>query len=87
MVTFLDVDRFICDFSFECRNILRFEWLFDELGQILHGHLEVSLIVFEYVGLVVLLEVVCLAVGPHERRSAVAEDFDGSLEELHFDPG
>lgn len=61
--------------------------LFKHLGQVLHRHLEVLLIVFEDLCQIVTREIVGKGVRPLQRLTALLERLRRRLEKLDFDPG
>lgn len=61
--------------------------LFKHLGQVLHGHLKILLIVFEDLRQIVTSEIVGKGVSPLQRLSALLEGLRGRLKKLNFDPG
>jgi len=83
----LTISRNIDDISLHGFDVLHFrQILFHEFGQLLDSHLEIRLIVFEYIGLVALLEVIGERIGIHQGLPTVAQRYEGLVQELDLNP-
>jgi hypothetical protein len=79
------VRRLVHHFDFERRQLIRV--LFKHAAQVLDGHFEVFLIVFEYLSQVVTSQVVGKCISPLKSLTALLQGLGSIVKELNFDPG